>query len=228
MSELFYGLFDNPALGLSFSGDGDNPIEPTETPEDPDNPDNPTDTGTTGDVNMTIQRIELGKIYHVPHGTPYHRENSRQGCRYAAKHGYDSIDLDMQIDADDMEQNTHWERPLHQDGFVDPAHKIVRDARVIDLHSAQVARLVAEGEYKIEPMPIMIPYAHSLGLKIRAEAKGDQRWTVERFRKMRAYTGNAKVVIATLDNYNPDGPFDWRDILRNARAAGFDTRRLYA
>lgn len=227
MSELFFGLFDNPSLGLSFSGDGDNPVDNPDDSE-PDQPDN-TDTGTVGDdINMTIQRINLGRVYHVPHGTPYHRENSRQGARYAAKHGYDSIDFDMQIDADDVEENTHWERPLKQDGFVDPMHKIVRDARVIDMHTAQVARLVAEGEYRIEPMAVMIPFAHSLGLKIRAEAKGDTRWTVERFRKMKAYSGNAKVVIATLDNYNPDGPFDWRDILRNARAAGFDTRRLYA
>lgn len=222
MSELFFGLFDDPALALKFSGDGD---AGDTTPPDPGTDDG--DTGQTGDdVNVTIQRIDLGRVYHVPHGTPYHRENSRQGIHYAHKHGFDSIDLDMQRGKQGTVFNTHWGTPLDKDGFVDPMHQIQRNARMVDLTDAQIMRLIAEGEYRIDTMATQFQLCASLGLKVRAEAKPNNAhyWTVGAFRALKATSDSVhcKTVIATLDTYP-----EWKQVLKNARAVGYDTRRLY-
>jgi hypothetical protein len=209
-------LFDNPYLGLHFGGDS-NADEHTTGAEDLGDP-----------PDMTIQPIKLGKVYHVPHGVPYHRENSRRGCVYAAHHGYDSIDLDMQIDRQLVMWNSHWERPLDKDGFTDPAGKVPPKRMFKNMTTDTVQRLVAHDNgltYHIDTMGVRFRDCKELGLKVRAEAKPDDRWTVEQFKELMrqavAAGMHGRVVIAT----QPNDPA-WRDRLRNARHAGFDTRKL--
>lgn len=208
-------LFDNPYLGLDFAGDGDGPDEGND------------DLGD--DPNVTVTPVHLGKVYHIPHGVPYHRENSVQGINYAKKHGYDAIDLDMQIDKQGVFQNAHWERPLDKDGFVDPLGQIPRKRQIQNMLTEHVSRLVAHDNgtvYHIDTMGTQFKRCASLGLKVRAEAKNDpEHWTLAAFKELKRQADSVRctIVVATLDDYP-----EWREVLRRARHAGIDTRRLRA
>lgn len=125
-------------------------------------------------------------LFHVAKGVPYHVENSIHGLNRAATGGYDSIDLDWQLTKPDPScrhchalglacvghrVNTHWPRPLLQDGFRDPAGQLGRLARV-DRHTLdEVLRLVAGKGYRIHEDFVMFREAAERDLKVAAEVK---------------------------------------------------------
>lgn len=172
-------------------------------------------------------RVDLGKVFHLSAPRMKHEENSDRGDHEAVRTGCDSSDHDWQKDADGVTQNTHWERPCERDGFFDPLHKISHDAQMRHLSSDAVARLVAVTnghEFHIRTAAQGIRHAAKVGLKaVRAEAKPGNVWTVQDFRYHKRVADRAGIalVIATMDNWP-----GWRQTLRNARAAGCDTRRL--
>jgi hypothetical protein len=204
-------MFDNPYLGLDFTGDN-----PTPTPAD---------TGNTGEiVDTSIPTVHLGRTFHLVYPRMKHEENSRQGVAEALGKHYDSIDFDLNKDAQGIIQVTHWQRPLERDHFTDPEGKVAKNAEIRHMNSAVVARLRAltHGKiYKIEPASVLVPYANGKGLKGRLECKPGNKWTVDDFRTMRQQFSNHKNVIATMDNWS-----GWQETLKHARAAGWDTRRL--
>lgn len=115
-------------------------------------------TTTTG--LRTFGPHEVGWKLHVRAPVPKHVENSLHGTRYAARHGYDTTDLDMLPDAVLTERakdpapmtfaeivghlrNTHWEDPFRHDGFRDPKHILGKGDLVTEMHPYELDRLVA-------------------------------------------------------------------------------------
>lgn len=122
------------------------------------------------------------RIYHVEAPTPKHVENSLRGIRYAARHGFDAIDLDMLITADDVIVNTHWDRPMARDGFRDPRHKISRERRVRDLSWEKVSRLVAghwPRRYRIQRIERQLRACARHGIVAYLEPKDDPRFELD-------------------------------------------------
>lgn len=108
----------------------------------------------------TFDRHQVGRKLHVEWPTLKHVENSPRGCRYAARHGYDSIDLDMLPDGiltqrvlepatlsfaeiEGHLRNTHWPDPFARDGFRDPRGVLGRGNLITHLRPEQIDRLVA-------------------------------------------------------------------------------------
>lgn len=108
----------------------------------------------------TFERHEVGHKYHVQAPTMKHVENSPYGCRYAARHGFDTNDLDMLPDVVLVERakdplpiafaeiaghlrNTHWEDLFRHDGFRDPRGILGRGDLVTQMHPHELDRLVA-------------------------------------------------------------------------------------
>lgn len=109
---------------------------------------NPTNTTTLPANCYTVTKqkgsITEGKMLHKEDNIPintYAKENSPQGIKYAAKNGYDSIDLDIQITKDGVPVNTHWGQPMAKDGFYDPLHQLPDSKQVSDMTLAEVTRL---------------------------------------------------------------------------------------
>lgn len=149
------------------------------------------------------------RIYHVPHGTPYHRENSVRGIRHAAAarnpdgtRVYTSIDLDLQMTKDGRIVGTHWGQPMLRDGFRDPLLPMARKARVKDMTWRRVRRLVVpKGFWRIQRLETLLRECARLDLEAVLEPKGDPRFhqegTWRRIRIMRRMTG-ARVAVYAL------------------------------
>ena len=112
-----------------------------------------------------------GKIFHVPHGTPYHVENSLRGIVLAKRGGYEGIDLDVNGSRDNIIFATHWGRPMLRDGFHDPLGQLPRTTDVHDMTAEQVRRLRTRDGYQIRRVSTLIEGARRLGLSIEVEAK---------------------------------------------------------
>ena len=144
------------------------------------------------------------RIYHVEAPTPKHRENSVRGIRYAKRHGYDGIDLDMLITRDDVIVGCHWPKPMIHDGFRDPRHRIDRDVPVKYLSWEQVSRLVAgrwPRRYHISRIERLLRVCADEGIIAVLEPKGDDRflldWPWEEIRRVADAVG-AHVRVRSL------------------------------
>lgn len=142
------------------------------------------------------------KIYHVPHGTPYHKENSIRGIRKAKALGYDAIDLDLQMTKDGVIVCTHWGQPMLHDGFRDPLLPFAdRRRQVRHMRWARVRRLrVARGKYRIQRLEVLLAECARLGITAVLEPKGDPRFrttaTWMRIRVMQRASGATVNVYA--------------------------------
>lgn len=119
------------------------------------------------------------RIYHVASPTPKHVENSVRGIRYAKRHGYDGIDLDLLITRDDVIVGCHWPKPMIHDGFRDPLHRIDRDRPVKDLPWEKVSRLVAgrwPRRYHIDRIERLLKVCADEGIVAVLEPKSDDRF----------------------------------------------------
>lgn len=140
------------------------------------------------------------RIFHVSWPTPKHVENSVRGIRYAARHGYDAIDLDLLITRDDVIVGCHWVHPMLRDGFRDPLRRISATKAVRSLSWEQVSRLVA--------------------------GRRPRRYHISRVeRLLRACADNG--IIAFLEPKNDDRfeqDWPWREIRKAADACGAHVR----
>ncbi|MBO9523905.1 MAG: hypothetical protein J7518_20415 [Nocardioidaceae bacterium] len=138
------------------------------------------------------------RIYHVPHGTPYHQENSLRGIRKAAAEGYTSIDLDMQMTKDGVIVGTHWGQPMLRDGFRDPLLPLARKARVADMKWRRVRRLrTKDGGYRIQRLETLLAECARLDIEAVLEPKSDPRFrTVATWQRIRVMQRVAKARIA--------------------------------
>lgn len=119
------------------------------------------------------------RIYHVSWPTPKHVENSPRGIRYAARHGFDAVDLDMQITRDDVIIGCHWGRPMERDGFRDPQRQINPRHHVRTLTWEQVSRLVAgrrPRRYRIHRIERLLRACARHGVIAYLEPKDDERF----------------------------------------------------
>lgn len=108
----------------------------------------------------TFERHQVGRKRHVEWPVPKHVENSLRGIRYAARHGYDSIDLDMLPDGILTERvkhpapmtfadiaghlrGDHWPDPFRHDGFRDPKGLLGPGDHITTLTPPEIDRLVA-------------------------------------------------------------------------------------
>jgi glycerophosphoryl diester phosphodiesterase len=125
---------------------------------------------------LTRARRRIGRIFHVEWPRWKHEENSVRGARYASRHGYDAIDLDLQTTADGFIVVTHWARPIRRDRFRDPRHKIGPNRPVSKLDWWQVRRLHTPDGYRIRTVEHMLRICARLGLVALLEPKGDPRF----------------------------------------------------
>lgn len=122
------------------------------------------------------------RIYHLEWPRMKHEENSLRGIRYAARHGFDAIDLDILITRDDVIIGCHWPHPMLKDGFRDPEHRIDPDVNVAHLTWEQVSRLVAghrPRRYRIQRIERLLRACHKHGIIAYLEPKGDPRFELD-------------------------------------------------
>lgn len=120
-----------------------------------------------------------GMFHKGAKGAPdsYAFENSPAGIKFAAEHGYSSIDLDMQITKDGALVATHWSRPMLKDGFYDPQHKLDPKTKIKDMTLAEVMRLRnRDGQSQIYPLSTMVGLLKEHGIAGDLEAKDDARF----------------------------------------------------
>lgn len=148
------------------------------------------------------------RIYHVPHGVPYHRENSLRGIRYAAsvRHDdgtrrYTSIDLDLQMTKDGVIVGCHWGQPMLRDDFRDPLRPWARKGVVRNMSWRRVRRLrVPRTKYRIQRLETLLAECARLNIEAVLEPKSDPRFqqdsTWRRIRIMQKMTGADVAVYA--------------------------------
>lgn len=171
-------------------------------------------------------------IFHVPHGVPYHVENSFKGQLRAKSKGFHQIDHDMQMTKDGVPVICHWAM-LRKDGFlyiigidgVKRRHHFGRNARISDLTWGQVKRLRTKDGFRIHAAYDMFLHAARLHLRVMLEVKGDRRFEqreIWHILKAQADRANCDVVVMTLSTlgHNPHAR------LASAAEAGFLTVAL--
>lgn len=120
-----------------------------------------------------------GMFHKGAPGAPdtYAFENSPAGIAFAAKNGYASIDIDMQITKDGVPVATHWSQPLKKDGFYDPLGKLDKNTKVSEMTFAEVSRLRnKDGQSEIYSIATMIGHLKKYGIAGDFEAKDDKRF----------------------------------------------------
>lgn len=115
-------------------------------------------------------------IFHLKWPRWKHEENSLRGIAYAASHGYDWIDLDLQITSDGVIVVTHWARPMKRDAFLDPRRRITRNTSVSHLTWKQVQRLRTTDGYRIVRVERALRACARHGIGAYVEAKADKRF----------------------------------------------------
>lgn len=108
--------------------------------------------------------FEEGKLYHRFGRVSYAFENSPEGIKYAIKHGYDRIDLDLQVTKDGFVVVTHTRDPLRRDkvfgGFKDTSGKITdRKIEISEMTLEEVQRLKHADGYTIHTLEKLIKVA---------------------------------------------------------------------
>ena len=162
-----------------------------------------------------------GRMYHKLDGQTYAFENSPEGIAYAAKHGYDSIDLDVHVSKDGIPVATHWGRPMANDGFYDPEGRLGKDTQVSDMTYAQLHRLKnKDGQSRIYSLKEMTRHLYRYKISLSLEVKAPR--TLPKYYKSIASQLNGyriKAIVKADANQA-----SMRDALSDARKVGFWTR----
>lgn len=136
----------------------------------------------------TFKRAQVGKKYHVEWPTLKHVENSVRGVKYAKRHGYKTIDLDMLPDEELVENpkliaghiwNTHWPDPFRRDGFRDPKRILGKGDKMHEMNAIEISRLVAGHRPKLYHIPHIESQLHlcaEIGLQALIEPKRSTVW----------------------------------------------------
>lgn len=169
-----------------------------------------------------------GMFHKGDKGAPntYAFENSPAGIKFAAEHGYSSIDLDMQITKDGVPVATHWSEPMKKDGFFDPEHKLSPGTKVSQMTLAEVMRLRnKDGQSRIYPVSTMLAELKKHGIAGDLEAKNDPRFASDAMMGQLADMVRKSGVKANLKsiNYGPRS----MNILKEAQQQGFWVRTAH-
>lgn len=170
-----------------------------------------------------------GMFHKGAPGAPdtYAFENSPAGIAFAAKRGYASIDLDMQITKDGIPVATHWSKPLQKDGFYDPLGKINKDAKVSEMTFAEVSRLRnKDGQSRIYSMETMVSLLKQHGIAGDLEAKDDPRFATDEMMGYLANLVRGAGIKANLKSIDRGARSD--KILKAAQNHGFWVRTAQA
>lgn len=179
------------------------------------------------------ERIEGGKalyahgkgMFHKGKGGPdtYAFENSPAGIKYAAEHGFASIDIDMQITKDGVPVATHWSKPMAKDGFYDPLGQLKPNTKVSQMTLAEVMRLRnKDGQSRIYPLSTIVGELKKNGIAGDFEAKDDPRFATDQMMGYIADLVRGAGIKANMKSINR-GPRSM-DILKAAQRSGFWTR----
>lgn len=165
-------------------------------------------------------------IWHKKHSQPYHVENSLRGIRFAAAHGWDEIDLDLNISKDNIIVNTHWSRPLWKDGFKDPQHKTKKMTFVKSMTWATLSRLYADpGHYKINTLQTALRECKKHHIGARLEPKADKRFEdVETWIPVKKYADKHGVKVKGYSIRNLGGRNAGVRRVKAMKAAGIEAR----
>ncbi len=166
-----------------------------------------------------------GMFHKGAKGAPntYAFENSPAGIAFAAKHGYSSIDIDMQITKDGVPVATHWSQPMKKDGFYDPEHKLSPDTKISQMTLAEVTRLRnKDGQSQILPLSTMLDELKKHNIGGDLEAKNDPRFATDQMMGQIADMVRKSGIQANLKTINR-GPQSMR-VIREAQKQGFWTR----
>jgi len=166
-----------------------------------------------------------GMFHKGDKGAPnsYAFENSPAGIKFAADHGYSSIDIDMQITKDGVPVATHWSKPMSKDGFYDPEHKLSPNTKVSEMTLAEVMRLRnKDGQSRIFPVSTMLGELKKHGIAGDLEAKNDPRFATDEVMGHLADMVRQSGVKANLKSINY-GPRSMQ-VLKEAQEQGFWVR----
>lgn len=187
------------------------------------------------DFSQPGQRIQGGPslykhgMFHKgAKGAPntYAFENSLAGIKFAADHGYSSIDIDMQITKDGVPVATHWSQPMKKDGFYDPEHKISPGTKVSQMTLAEVTRLRnKDGHSQVLPLSTMLAELKKHNIGGDLEAKNDPRFATDQMMGQIADMVRKSGVKANLKTINY-GPQSMR-VIKEAQKQGFWTRTAH-
>jgi len=169
-----------------------------------------------------------GMFHKGAKGAPnsYAFENSPAGIAFAARHGYSSIDIDMQITKDGVPVATHWSQPMKKDGFFDPEHKIRPGKKISQMTLAEVMRLRnKDGQSRILPLSTMLGELKKHNLGGDLEAKGDPRFANPQMMGQIADMVRKSGIKANLKTINY-GPHSLK-VIREAQRQGFWTRTAH-
>ena len=119
--------------------------------------------------------FRAGRIAHVRRGVPYHRGNSIRGLQAAKRAGKRKADRDVLMTSDRVLVVTHWGRPLKH-GFRDPLGRLDRNRTIGSMTWAEVSRLRAPGNYRINTLETDLRECARLGIEAVLEPKGDPRF----------------------------------------------------
>lgn len=162
-----------------------------------------------------------GKMFHRSGSQTYAFENSPAGIAFAARNGYNSIDLDTHITKDGVVVVTHWYKPMLRESFYDPQGKLPRSTPVSDMTYEQIRRLRhRDGRSQIYSVKYMIEQLNKYNLSLSLEVKSP--YTLPRHLPgiaAQLNSNNVKTIIkgdAGLGGMN--------NALEAARKAGFWTR----
>lgn len=177
-------------------------------------------------------------IYHPDRDAhppqPYHEVNSLRGVRHGKMLGYDEIDLDMLITKADPAcphcadrcrghlVNTHWDRPMLRDDFVDRHQPPLRVRTMVrDMTLDQALRLrTRHGNYEIQTVRRVLVECGRQKIGARVEPKNDPRfaedWPWEEIALVRDATPGLKVKVYGFQAAN----------VAAARRNGFKASRL--
>ena len=165
------------------------------------------------------------KMYHRHGGVPYAFENSPQGIRYAANHGFISIDLDIWVTKDGVPVATHTGRPLIAShlfgGFHDTAGKITNAGRRINTMTyEQVRRLKHVDGYEIYSLQHLIGVLQANNMNLSLEIKAPNA-VKKKLPEIANWLNEAHVKATVKGALNISG---MNDALTYARQIGFWTR----
>lgn len=169
-----------------------------------------------------------GMFHKGAKGAPdtYAFENSPAGIKFAADHGFSSIDIDMQITKDGVPVATHWSEPMKKDGFYDPEHKLSPGTKVSQMTLAEVTRLRnKDGRSQILPLSTMLAELKKHNIAGDLEAKNDPRFATDHMMGQIADMVRKAGIQANLKtiNYGPQS----MAVIKQAQKQGFWTRTAH-
>lgn len=180
--------------------------------------------GACYEIKVSKSDIATKNRYHVHGGQPYALENSFQGIDYAAKHGYDSIDIDVMVTKDGVLVGSHAWEPLKSGkmgGFTDTAGKIKdKKRRISEMTLAEVRRLEHKDGYRISTLEELIIHAKKKGVNLIIEMKVPKK-IEKQLPQVAAWLNKYKVKAGITSRKDKAG---YVQALKTARSLGFNTR----